>query len=180
MGAGSNRQLRARHLREPHARAWHRRVLHRPRFAAGVWSLGDVDRRALIDLVDAAYRTRPLAEWVPILDEHDAAYGLFATTQEFMDNPQVRHNGQVVDVDDPLVGRSRQIGPLATLSSLDCVGPVHRSRPMHRRGAAGIGRHRRRSGTDGRGRAVGLRIVDLAMYAAAPGGPGLLADLAPR
>ena len=149
-----------------------------PRFAAGVWSLGDVDRRALIDLVDAAYRTRPLAEWVPILDEHDAAYGLFATTQEFMDNPQVRHNGQVVDVDDPLVGRSRQIGPLATLSSLDWRWP---GPPVPTDAPAWRGGHRAAPPTQpaqtAEGALSGLRIVDLAMYAAAPGGPGLLADL---
>jgi len=144
-----------------------------------VWSLGDVDRRALIDLVDAAYRTRPLAEWVPILDEHDAAYGLFATTQEFMDNPQVRHTA----------GCRRRRSPCRSVAPDRAARHTVEPRLALARSTgpddapAWRGGHRAAPPTQpaqtAEGALSGLRIVDLAMYAAARR-PGLLAISAPR
>ena len=152
-----------------------------PRYAAGVWSLGDRDRRALIDLIDAAYRQRTLPEWITVLDDHDAAYGRFLTTQEYMDHPQMIHNGHAIEVDDPVVGRSRQLGPLATFGSFRWQwpgppspiedGPSPRWRPTRHTLPPAA------PNTSTTSALSHLRIVDLAMYAAAPGGPGLLAEL---
>jgi crotonobetainyl-CoA:carnitine CoA-transferase CaiB-like acyl-CoA transferase len=152
-----------------------------PRFAAGVWSLGDTDRRALIDLIDAAYRRRTLPEWITVLDDHDAAYGRFLTTQEYMDHPQMVHNRHVIEVDDPVVGPSRQLGPLATFASFEWEWPGPPSPSAN--GMPPRWRSARRAlpatvpGASGASALSHLRIVDLAMYAAAPGGPGLLAEL---
>ena len=77
----------------------------------------------LLALIDAAYARAPLAEWLKVLDEHDAAYGTFMTTQEFMDYPQVRHNGHVVEVDDPRVGPMEQVGPLARFAGMTWEHP---------------------------------------------------------
>lgn len=147
------------------------------------------DRQRLLSLMDAAYKTKPLDEWVRILGEHDAAYGVFLTTQQFMDYPQVRHNGHVVEVDDPSVGRTEQIGQLAQFGSDDW-------RP--RRPAPRLGEHSsdilgqlsagRTLASAPAGRNVGpgpaaladVTVIDLSGFAAAPGGSGILADLGAR
>jgi crotonobetainyl-CoA:carnitine CoA-transferase CaiB-like acyl-CoA transferase len=168
-----------------------------PRFAKGVWTLDEEDRAALTDLVDQAYLTKTLDEWIAVLHDHDAAFGEFHTTQEFMSYPQVVHNSHVVDVPDPIVGPMRQVGPLATFGCGPWTwpgpapDPRHRTTPAHgpqwrprptgvpqprMAGAAGpapIGATRHAALED-------VTVVDLAMWAAAPGGPGLLADLGAR
>ena len=44
------------------------------------------------------------------------ACDLFLTTQQCMDHPQTLHNEGVVDVVDPELGKTRQIGPLVRFS----------------------------------------------------------------
>ena len=151
-----------------------------PRFAGGVWTLPDADRNALNVLIDEAYAKKPLSEWISILDEYDAAYGIFLSTHDYMSYPQILHNGHVVSVVDPLLGNMRQIGPLATFRDLEWNWPgppiseepaaLHwRSRPDQAIATPSLPREG--------GSLSHLRVLDLAMYAAAPGGPGLLADL---
>jgi crotonobetainyl-CoA:carnitine CoA-transferase CaiB-like acyl-CoA transferase len=160
-----------------------------PRFAKGVWSLDPPDRRVLIELIDEAYGRRPLDEWVHILTDHDAAFGQFLSTQEFMSHPQVQHNGHVIDVDDPAVGPSKQIGPLVTMRSVDWSWPGPAPDPTEgitksdtatwaerRIGAPSV--RPIKTTASPRSSALGdVTILDLAMWAAAPGGPGILADL---
>ena len=178
-----------------------------PRFAKGVWTLDDDDRLALNELVDRAYLTKTLDEWVAVLHDHDAAFGQFLTTQEYMAYPQIVHNGHVVEVQDPIVGPMKQVGPLATFGSGQWAwpGPApdrrHLTEPPQWQprseskpalaaalapapipvpvAVAGPG------GPVGPGAIApaalaGVTVVDLAMWAAAPGGPGLLADLGAR
>ncbi len=155
-----------------------------PRFKGKGTRFDPEDRDYLISQIDAAYKTKPLAEWVRIFDEQDAAYGVFLTTQEFMDYPQIVHNGNVIEVDDPTVGRMKQIGPIATF-----IGEQWQLRAP----APRLGEHTEEvlatlKSASGRtppsqslplpvGALEGVTIVDLSMWAAAPGGPGILADL---
>lgn len=158
------------------------------RFAGGPAGLSAADRDELIAAIDAAYRTRTLAEWIERLDENDAAYGLFMSTQEFMDHEQVIHNGHVVDVVDPDKGPMRQIGPIARFSGADWGPPGHAPRPRDgdiadppgwQQSAPPSAETRSRPDLS-RGPLGGLTILDLATFAATPGGPGLLADLGAR
>ena len=152
-----------------------------PRFARGVWTLPDEDRRALNELIDRAYPRRPLAEWLGILNEHDAAYGIFLSTQEYMSYPQMLHNAHVIDVKDPVVGDMRQLGPLASFAGLEWEWPG--APEIDQSGAAPHWHARPDSprhtpaATADKGALSHLRILELSMYAAAPGGPGLLAEL---
>lgn len=159
-----------------------------PRFAAGVWSLDQAGRRALIDLIDEAYSKRPLEDWVRVLSEHDAGFGVFMTTQQYMQYPQIVHNGHVIDVNDPVVGSMKQIGPVAAIRGVDWTWPGPAPDPSHAdsvplwqddpRPAEPSNRPPRSSAVRHGGTALGdVTILDLALWAAAPGGPGLLADL---
>jgi crotonobetainyl-CoA:carnitine CoA-transferase CaiB-like acyl-CoA transferase len=55
------------------------------------------------------------------------------TGEEAMDHPQARHNGHVVEVDDPEVGQIRQVGPIADFAATPAVIS---------RGAPRLGAHR--------------------------------------
>jgi crotonobetainyl-CoA:carnitine CoA-transferase CaiB-like acyl-CoA transferase len=163
-----------------------------PRFTGGSPRFkSDEDRDYLISLIDAAYKKKTLEEWIKLFEEHDAAYGVFMTTQEFMDYPQVRHNGQVIEIEDPQVGKTDQIGPLVTFAGqtwqargpapllgqhteevLTSVATSAESAPVPISGAS--------NGPLPEGALNGVTILDLAAWAAAPGGPGLLADLGAR
>jgi crotonobetainyl-CoA:carnitine CoA-transferase CaiB-like acyl-CoA transferase len=156
-----------------------------PRYKNGPAKLSIADRDELIAAIDDTYRKRPLAEWVERLDDNDAAYGLFATTQEFMDHAQMRHNGHVIEVEDPDLGAMSQIGPLVTFKGREWLWPG----PAPRLGA-GDDVVPSWTTTDRpqptpvpgslAGPLDGVTVVDLANFAAAPGGPGLLADLGAR
>ena len=158
-------------------------------FADGVNRLSPDARDDLIAMIDDAYRKRPLAEWLKILADNDAAYGVFMTTQEFMDYPQMVHNGHVIDVDDPVHGPMQQVGPLVRFagSTWEWPGPAPRlgeHTESARAEAVALGAASTREGAAPpelpAGPLEGITILDLSMYAASPGGPGLLADLGAR
>jgi crotonobetainyl-CoA:carnitine CoA-transferase CaiB-like acyl-CoA transferase len=162
-----------------------------PRFKNGVISsISEEDKAYLISLIDAAYKAKPLQEWIRIFDEQDVGYALFATTQEFMDHPQVRHNDHVIEVDDPTVGRMEQVGRLVRFVGEEW--PLPGPAPL-------LGQHTQEvlAGLAGaapepasaeafppvnmpEGALNGVTVIDLSTYAAAPGGPGILADLGAR
>jgi crotonobetainyl-CoA:carnitine CoA-transferase CaiB-like acyl-CoA transferase len=163
-----------------------------PRFSGqGVRFASEEDRRYLISRVDNAVKAKPLDEWIRILEEHDVAYGLFMTTQEFMDHRQVVHNGHVIEVDDPVVGRMKQVGsllkfagrewrprgpaPLLGEHTAEVLARIEEtdSAPLPAEGGA-------RTNDMPQGALDGVTVVDLSNYAAAPGGPGILRDLGAR
>ncbi len=158
-----------------------------PRFGREGGARSPADNAYLLSLIDRAYASKPLSEWRAILDSHDAAYAEFSTTQEFMDNPQVLHNGHVISVQDPEVGPMLQIGPLMKLDGVSWEWPGP---------APALGQHTdairksvestERPPAANADRALPARplenitIIDLSTFAASPGGPGLLADLGAR
>lgn len=138
----------------------------------------------LIAAIDAEYAKQPLDEWVRRLDANDAAYGLFSTTQGFMDHAQMLHNGHVIDVEDPDLGSMKQVGPLVNFKQREWVWPG----PAPQLGAARsdvawtspVHWQPEPAATALKGPLDGIVVIDLANFAAAPGGPGLLADLGAR
>lgn len=158
-----------------------------PRFAGGAMS--DEDRDYLNSLIDAAYKSKPLSEWTRIFDEQDVGYALFMTTQEFMDYPQVLHNGHVIEVDDPRVGRMKQIGPLLKFVGQEWKfpGPAPLLGQHAEEVLASLEEPRSDSAREPfsptslpQGALEGITIIDLSTYGAAPGGPGILRDLGAR
>ncbi|MGE0384633.1 MAG: CaiB/BaiF CoA transferase family protein [Gammaproteobacteria bacterium] len=91
---------------------------------------GDPARdRELWEMVIERFRGAPLSHWRPRMDaEDDLAAEWARTCEQGLDHPQVVHNGHVVQIDDPRVGRMRQVGPIAlftaTPSRIDRPAPA--------------------------------------------------------
>ena len=79
-------------------------VLDDPKFSDGRNLQWDEARQELYDIVGRAVRTKTYDEWERIFEEADVPYGKACTTDEAMDNPQVRFNGMVVESDHPRLG----------------------------------------------------------------------------
>ncbi len=79
-----------------------------PRF--GSWLLRLDNREALMPLLEATFASRPRAEWLKILADHDIPAAGTQSLQEFMDDPAVQHLGMIVGYDHPEVGRLRMMG----------------------------------------------------------------------
>ena len=75
------------------------------------------DRAALEEMMLKSVRKKTLAEWMDIFVNETAnvAAEPYMTSQEGMDHPQIVHNGQIRDVEDPRVGKMRQLGPLVLM-----------------------------------------------------------------
>ena len=103
-------------------------------------------------------------------------------SQAALDHPQWSHNGHVIEVDDPVVGRVREIGPVARMTKTPSV--IHASAPAP--GAHGD----RFVGTDARTPAsskatpacplAGVTIVEFGYFYAMPFGVTLAGSLGAR
>jgi crotonobetainyl-CoA:carnitine CoA-transferase CaiB-like acyl-CoA transferase len=162
----------------------------------------EAERERFWDMLLTAARQRTVAEWDEVFREHPNVWAeVFRSTHEALDHPQMRHNGHVIEVDDPHVGRTRQIGPLVVMS--ETPGKVRAPAPE-------LGTHETEArawlatdagGTAGartgvaaarpadvatsstlrrRGPLEGVTILELGLWYAAPYGTALLADFGAR
>ena len=92
-------------------------VLEDPRFREAP-VLTEENREALREIMLQCFQEKTLEEWMDIFvkETPDVAAEPFLSVEEGMHHPQVVHNGHLQNVQDPRVGRMRQLGPLATLS----------------------------------------------------------------
>src|SRR3954463_12033241 len=89
-------------------------ILEEPRWRNAPFFESAEDGQAWEDEIWAAFRTKTFAEWDPILRANkDVAYELARTSEEGLDPPQVRHNGEVLSLDAPGIGPVEQVGPIA-------------------------------------------------------------------
>jgi CoA:oxalate CoA-transferase len=85
-----------------------------PRFAAG--RLRERHRDELEPILEATFRTRPRDEWLARLQGNGVPAGPVNTFLDLPDDPDVRANGYLVDVDDPQWGLIQLVGPPFHLS----------------------------------------------------------------
>ena len=84
-----------------------------------------------VAILDAAFKAKPRAEWMRILKESkgDFIFTYVNTVQELPDDPQMRQNGYVVDVDHPAHGKTPMVGIPVRLSqtpgAIRSVAPEH-------------------------------------------------------
>jgi crotonobetainyl-CoA:carnitine CoA-transferase CaiB-like acyl-CoA transferase len=87
-----------------------------PRYERAPWGIAAEDRQELADRISAIMRTRPRAEWLDILRTNDVPCAPVTSRQEFMEFSQVLHNRLRVEVDDPQLGHTVQMGVPVQLS----------------------------------------------------------------
>jgi crotonobetainyl-CoA:carnitine CoA-transferase CaiB-like acyl-CoA transferase len=81
----------------------------------------------LVEDVEAQFETRTTAEWLTILDGAGVPSGPVRFVQELFDDPQVLANDLVVDLEHPLAGHLKMVGP--TLKMSDTPAQVKASSP---------------------------------------------------
>jgi len=73
-----------------------------PRFRSWIARLDN--REALMPLMEATFASRPRAEWLAILAEHDIPAAPTQTLTQFMQDPAVKHHRMLVQYEHPEVG----------------------------------------------------------------------------
>lgn len=93
------------------------------------WMLKDERYKAMPNYTDPKYESevqraclakvleKTRDEWMKIFMESDVACEPFRTTQEGMEHPQAIHNGNTVEIPDPHLGTTRQLGPIGKLAA---------------------------------------------------------------
>jgi crotonobetainyl-CoA:carnitine CoA-transferase CaiB-like acyl-CoA transferase len=126
-------------------------------------------------------------DWLEIFRSEGLAGDLFLTTQQCMDHPQTLHNQGVIDLVDPEVGPTRQIGPLVRFSKTPSriAGPAPQPGQDTRQVLAESRAWRPGTPAGARRSALahpfeGVLVLDFAAWLAAPFGTSLLADLGAR
>jgi crotonobetainyl-CoA:carnitine CoA-transferase CaiB-like acyl-CoA transferase len=146
-----------------------------------------VEKKELASVNEMALRRlheKTLDEWMDIfLKSDDIGIEPFRTPSEALDHPQAIHNGNVIDVVDSALGKTRQVGPLVRLSETPAE-PAQGAPPLgaHTESAR-FGLDRETMGNDPlptEGPLAGVTVVELAWFYAAPFGTALLADLGAR
>ena len=162
-----------------------------PRFALAPNTESVEDREALRGVILERIRERPADEWMEIFRANgNVASEPFVTTQEALDNIDLRGNDEVSESDHPRLGRLVQLGPLARLRETPgrTGGPSpdpgsHQAQLF----AASNGRHSSQRpaappvAIGAPAHALeGVTVLEFATVIAAPLGASLLADLGAR
>jgi crotonobetainyl-CoA:carnitine CoA-transferase CaiB-like acyl-CoA transferase len=140
----------------------------------------------LLALVEARMKEKTAGEWMELyLANGNICADVIQTTQDALRHPQITETGCLVELDDPRVGRVRQVGPLAKISGAPAVvrgpAPTPGEHTDEILGAAippvSAPAPTRRSL---QGPLDGITIVEAAYYYATPFATALLAELGAR
>lgn len=99
------------------------------RFENAPWGMVEEQHRdALTELLADMLRQKPRDYWLRLFEAADVPCAPVNRREEFMEDPQVQHNQMIVDVDDPQVGKTRQMGiPITVIDSPGSIqGPAPR------------------------------------------------------
>lgn len=147
----------------------------------------DADRMQLRKMILRRMAEKTADDWMEIFLREGLAGDLFLTTQQLMDHPQTLHNKGVIDLVDPEVGATRQIGPLVHFSKTP--SRIERAAPRLGEQSRKVLEESRswRPGTPKSARRAalahpfeGMLVLDFASWLAAPFGTSLIADLGAR
>ncbi len=148
----------------------------------------DEDRLLLRRMILEKSLEKTLDEWLEIFIEKGVAGDRFLSTQQFMDYPQTLHNQGVIDLEDPTVGPTRQIGPLVRFekspSVTDRPAPLLGQHTVEVVASAKAMASPSRTGSSQSAAPKhpfeGLTVLDFSAWLASPFGPSLMADLGAR
>ena len=160
-------------------------ILAKPRYQGPPTALPEDAREEVRNAMLLRARERTADEWMEAFRANrDVASDYVGTAQEALYAADMVANGEVIELDDPSVGRVRQIGPLALMRDT----PAQITRP-----APALGEHTSevlseaprtlpaRTATAGDSAPLaGITVLEFATVIAAPLGAALLADLGAR
>jgi crotonobetainyl-CoA:carnitine CoA-transferase CaiB-like acyl-CoA transferase len=161
-------------------------VLANPKFGDGRDIPTEEARVELFGIVAKVMKARPSREWEELFENADVPYGRACTAVEAMENPQVRTNEMVIELDDQKLGPMSQMGLPIKLSGTP--GKVRGPRPVPGRHTksviSGTARSRAPAGktpdhstTALRQPLDGVRVLETANVIAGPTAGKLLSDL---
>jgi crotonobetainyl-CoA:carnitine CoA-transferase CaiB-like acyl-CoA transferase len=150
----------------------------------------DIDKReALWERMLAAVRTRTLEEWWREFEAHPDVFAeVCRRGTELLHHPQLLHAGQVVEVEDPGLGKVRQLGPLVKMSRtaarVDSPAPVLNRDEDELRALSRLAPATTDLAPPVMGGATaplqGVTVVELGTFYAGPYGATVLAELGAR
>jgi crotonobetainyl-CoA:carnitine CoA-transferase CaiB-like acyl-CoA transferase len=155
-----------------------------PRFENGPWGIVNApDREALYNIIAPILAEKPRSYWLDYFDRADVPAAPVLTRDEFIDDPQVVHNGMRVELDDPSLGRTVQMGiPLQfarTPGAIRAAAPLlgqHTDEILRELAARQEPRPAAAERRDASFALEGVRVVDLTNYIAGSLCPMFLAD----
>jgi len=153
-----------------------------PRFENAPWGITNLqDRQALYEIIAPIIASQPRAHWLRLFEEFDVPAAPVLSRADFINDPQVVHNGMRMEIDDPQVGRTVQMGiPIAFSRTPGAIrGPAPRLGEHTQEVLASPprGNSPPRPSANGPTYALeGVRVVDLTNYIAGSLCPMMLAD----
>ena len=166
-------------------------VVGNPRYAGAPRGLAPEAIEEIRNLMLERARERPAAEWMErFYDNGNVAGDWVGTAQEALSNADMLANGEVVELDHPRLGRTRQLGPLARL--MDTPAEPRGFVPEPGEHTAEVLAETPRASHAGNGTGggpqsdpqshplEGITVLEFATIIAAPLGTALLADMGAR
>jgi crotonobetainyl-CoA:carnitine CoA-transferase CaiB-like acyl-CoA transferase len=80
------------------------------RYERAPWGIAPEHRDELADKISAVIATKSREEWLRVLRENDVPCAPVTSRQEFIEHRQTIHNGMRIEVDDPQLGKTVQMG----------------------------------------------------------------------
>ncbi len=138
-------------------------------------------------LVPDAFKARPRAEWIKLFHEADVAALPVLPASETIEEPQVAYADLVIDVDDPVHGHMRQVGPVIRFADSPAAVPPPAPVLGQHTAAVAAGETPASAIADAaltdeplagmQGPLAGLRVIDFSAFFATAYGARLLSDL---
>ncbi len=133
------------------------------------------------EMLQEAFRAKDFDHWLPLLEgSPDVAFEVAVTSEEGTNHPQVVHNGDVVTVEDPVLGPIREVGPVGHFEKTP-IGPA-RSAPALGVNAGPLVPHEfpAGGGTAPKHPVEGVTVVEFGCFYAMPYATAILAALGAR
>ena len=87
------------------------------RFEGMPWALKSLDaRKILTNILTDIFCSRESAYWLDLLLKNDVPCAPVNLREEFIEDPQVKQNGMIIDIDDYYLGKMKQMGIPITLT----------------------------------------------------------------
>jgi crotonobetainyl-CoA:carnitine CoA-transferase CaiB-like acyl-CoA transferase len=155
-------------------------TLDDPRFANAPFFRNAEDAQAWEDLVSETFRSQTYRELeAQLLTEDNIPFELCRSSEEALNHPQIIANGEVIQIEDPVVGVVRQVGPVARFSRTPAV--TLRSAPRLGESPGGLARVATTSTGDAPEHALsGITIVEFGYFYAMPYAMAIAASLGAR